>query len=142
VCVGLRAKEKKPKKASKILHEVRGFTYKNIQKAVFSVIENPFFRIFFFRRAAFVRWAALLRLFLRREITINARAFCLARGLVGLCVYYKSTPKGVLQFFFYSRLNAKFWVLVTTRWCVQHSSSGTAEYNLEQLSEKELCVGG
>jgi hypothetical protein len=36
-----------------ILHEIRGFTYTHIQKAVFPVIENPFFQIFFIRWAFF-----------------------------------------------------------------------------------------
>jgi len=61
-----------------ILHEIiRGFTYTHNQKAVFSVIENPFFRIFLVRCAAFCPLGGFLRLFLQREITIKARAFFL-----------------------------------------------------------------
>ena len=75
---GVRSPGKKPLKSSKKAPKKapRTQSYKNVglpthnpQKAVFSGIKNPIFRIFF------VRWAAFLRLFLRREITKKARAF-------------------------------------------------------------------
>jgi hypothetical protein len=69
-CLIARSPKKAPKKQQKplrnpILHEIRGFTYTHIQKAVFSVIKNPFFRIFFFPFGGFfIAWAAFFAAFL------------------------------------------------------------------------------
>jgi hypothetical protein len=45
--------KKRNKSPNPILHETRGFTYAHIKKAVFSVIENPFFWDSFFHWATF-----------------------------------------------------------------------------------------
>jgi hypothetical protein len=56
--LGQRGEQKKLQKAATkapnpILNEIRGFTYTNIQKAVFRLSKTRFFRYFFFRRADF-----------------------------------------------------------------------------------------
>jgi hypothetical protein len=76
---GSRARGKKPLKSTTkapnpILHEIRGFTYTFIQKAVFRLSKTRF-SIFRVRWADFCPLGVFLRVFLRRELTIKARDF-------------------------------------------------------------------